>query len=310
MSTILQGSGLTRSFGNFVAVDGVDLTLETGRITGLIGPNGAGKTTLMLMLAGMLSPHRGKVTVGDFDFAKTPRAARSLIGWLPDSFGSWGELKVKEIMLHFASLYGISKAEAKTRTENLLQEVHLEDMAEKYAHVLSRGQKQRLGVARTLLHQPKVLLLDEPAAGMDPRSRLELRELLRRVADGGASVLISSHVLSELEDTIDDAIFMSEGHVVDVSQLQGSTKSTLRYRLSVLDSAAFSAFLNGTGVGTFVPAGSLDYEVEVNSLAAAADLLARVVGAGVKVSGFTLLAEDAKPTLEQIYLQVDKGERK
>lgn len=311
MEALLSGQGLVRNFGAFRAVDGIDIHLHPGTITGLIGPNGAGKTTLMLLLSGMLAPDAGTVSVAGLDIGTKPREARSLIGWLPDTFGSWGELRVEEIMTYFGQLYGLDKATAKQRSAELLEQVHLEDMSDRFAHVLSRGQKQRLGVARTLLNHPRVLLLDEPAAGMDPRSRIELRELLREQADDGVAVLISSHVLSELEGTIDDAVFMKAGRVVDTSALseliEGQAVGS-RYRLSVLDSAAFRAFIEAEDFTVFTPAGCLDYEFSAAGPEEAADILARIVAAGVKVSGFG--AAPGKPSLEEIYLQIDKGERK
>lgn len=213
----MQATNLRRNFGSFTAVDGVDLVLRSGVITGLVGPNGAGKTTLMLMLAGMLSADTGEISVLGENCSVHPRAARAHIGWLPDSCGSWGSLTVKEIMVDFGKLHGLNKSAASSRADELLTRVHLDAMAQSAAHVLSRGQKQRLGVARTLIHQPAVLILDEPAAGMDPRSRIDLRALVRAQADRGAAVLISSHVLSELETLVDDVLFMEAGKIVHAS---------------------------------------------------------------------------------------------
>ncbi|EEZ91816.1 ABC transporter, ATP-binding protein [Mobiluncus mulieris 28-1] len=309
METVLQGRGLRRSFGDFWAVDGVDLDLHPGKITGLIGPNGAGKTTLLLMLAGMLAPTQGNITVAGMDYQTQPRQARAQIGWLPDSFGSWGELKVKEILSYFGCLYGLDAPTAAKRTRELLETVRLTEMADKYAHVLSRGQKQRLGVARTLLATPKVLLLDEPASGMDPGSRIELRELLRRQADSGVAVLVSSHILTELEDMVDDAIFMQGGKVVELSTLNtgdsGSKTGSLHYQLKILNPDKLADFLAQNPGEALKQLAPHEAELNVTDEATAADWLTRLVQAEVQVGAFT----PAKQSLEKLYMQMEGGKR-
>ncbi|MCF3941085.1 ABC transporter ATP-binding protein [Gordonia tangerina] len=205
----LAANGLSRTFGRHVAVAGADVSVSTGSITGLVGPNGAGKTTLLLMLAGLLRPDSGTITVDGTEI-DAPRL-RSMVGWMPDVFGTWDSLTAGEILTTFGRLHGLSRADARRRAVELLELVHLAEFADRPAHELSRGQKQRLGFARTLVHRPRVLLLDEPASGMDPRSRVELRDQLRSLADSGCAVLISSHILTELSEMVDDVIIMTEG---------------------------------------------------------------------------------------------------
>lgn len=309
MEAVLQGRGLRRNFGQFWAVDGIDINLEPGKIVGLIGPNGAGKTTLLLMLAGMLAPTEGSITVAGMDFHAQARQARALIGWLPDTFGSWGQLKVKEILQYFGRLYGLDKDTAAARAGELLELVHLEDMAENLAHVLSRGQKQRLGVARTLLANPKVLLLDEPAAGMDPKSRIELRELLRRQAESGVAVLISSHILTELEDMVDTAVFVQKGKVVDTSQIQGieATAQTplLRYQFQVINPDQLTALIKELAPHEVKQTSATTAEITVADEKTAAAWLKRLVNAGLEIVSFT----PSKQSLEDLYLQIDQGEQ-
>ena len=201
--------GLHRSFGAVHALAGVDLDARPGRVTALIGPNGSGKTTLLLVLAGLLVPHAGHVRVGGFDPVTDGPRARARIGWMPDTFGTWDSLTAREVLLTFAAAYRLPRAAAEARVSELLETVHLSEFADRPASVLSRGQKQRLGLARALVHSPDVLLLDEPASGLDPRSRVDLRLLLRSLAAGGTTVLVSSHVLSELDELVDDAVFLS-----------------------------------------------------------------------------------------------------
>lgn len=210
----IEVTGVTRFFGPTRAVWQMNMAVPTGTVTGLVGSNGAGKTTLLLMLAALLAPDAGSIRIAGLDPAAQPRQVHQAVGWMPDSFGTWDSLTCTEILLTFAAAQGLDKATGQQRAINMLSAVHLEEMAHTPARVLSRGQKQRLGLARALVHQPKVLLLDEPAAGMDPRSRADLRVLLRDLAASGVTVLVSSHILSELEQMVDGVIFMAHGQAI------------------------------------------------------------------------------------------------
>ncbi|WP_417541023.1 ABC transporter ATP-binding protein [Microbacterium maritypicum] len=216
---------VSRAFGTVQAVRGVTLRAEPGRVTGLVGPNGAGKTTLLLMLASLLAPDTGTISIGGVDPSVDPLAARRLLGWMPDALGAWPSLTARETIVTTARLYGIDKPEATDRAEQLLALVGLADLADSPAKVLSRGQKQKLGLARALVHDPKVLLLDEPASGLDPEARVQLRVLLRRFAAEGRTVLISSHILSELEEVVDDAVFLVAGAVVDAAPARSMVRA-------------------------------------------------------------------------------------
>lgn len=215
----LTARGLTRTFGRHTAVAHADVTLGPGSITGLVGPNGAGKTTLLLMLAGLLAPDSGSITLDGREVE--PAQLRAETGWMPDVFGTWDSLTATEILSTFGRLHGQSVEAACLRATELLAMVHLSEFADRPAHELSRGQKQRLGFARTLVNRPRVLLLDEPASGMDPRSRRELRDQLRVLADSGCAVLISSHILTELSEMVDDVVIMTAGHTRDSERPDG-----------------------------------------------------------------------------------------
>src|SRR3954453_7973179 len=211
----IRVTGLRRAFGRVQALDGVALPARAGAVTALVGPNGSGKTTLLLVLAGLLVPDAGSVLVAGVDPVLDSRGGGARTGWMPDTFGTWDSLTAREVLTTFGLAYRLGNAEA--RAAELLETVHLTEFADRPASVLSRGQKQRLGLARALVHSPDVLLLDEPASGLDPRSRVDLRLLLRRLADEGRTVLVSSHVLSELEEMSDDAVFLSRGRTVSSS---------------------------------------------------------------------------------------------
>uniref|UniRef100_UPI0023F15E02 ABC transporter ATP-binding protein n=1 Tax=Actinomyces gerencseriae TaxID=52769 RepID=UPI0023F15E02 len=207
----IEVTDVTRFFGSTRAVWRMNMTVPAGAVTGLVGSNGAGKTTLLLMLAALLAPDTGSIKVAGLDPTTQSREVHRAVGWMPDAFGTWDSLTCTEILLTFAAAQGLDRATGQRRAIEMLSAVHLEDMAQTPARVLSRGQKQRLGLARALVHRPQVLLLDEPAAGMDPRSRADLRVLLRDLASAGVTVLVSSHILSELEQMIDGVIFMAHG---------------------------------------------------------------------------------------------------
>lgn len=233
----IVASGVRRSFGRVHAVRNVTLEARPGRVTGLVGPNGSGKTTLLLMLSSLLAPDAGTITVGGVDPIADPQGARAILGWMPDSLGAWGSLTARETLVFTSRLYGMPPSSASARAVTLLAQVGLSDLADSPARVLSRGQKQRLGLARALVHDPHVLLLDEPASGLDPQARIDLRLLLRRFAAEGRTVLVSSHVLSELEEVIDDAVFLVAGETVDAGRVAEAAQSTRSWRIRIADAS-------------------------------------------------------------------------
>ncbi|AYD88959.1 ABC transporter ATP-binding protein [Actinomyces sp. 2119] len=220
----IQACGVTRSFDSVPAVSRLSISVPSGSVTGLVGPNGAGKTTLLLMLAALLRPDSGSIRVAGLDPVTQPREVHRAVGWMPDTFGTWDSLTCTEILMTFAAAQGLDSRTARDRADQMLSLVYLSDMAHTPARVLSLGQRQRLGLARALVHSPQVLLLDEPASGMDPRSRADLRTLLRDLASQGTTVLVSSHILSELEEVVDGVIFMAHGSALAPSSPTGSPR--------------------------------------------------------------------------------------
>ncbi|TQL87066.1 ABC transporter ATP-binding protein [Microbacterium saperdae] len=299
---------VSRSFGSVQAVQGATLRAEEGRVTGLVGPNGAGKTTLLLMLASLLAPDSGSIRIGGVDPASDPLAARRLLGWMPDALGAWPSLTARETIVTTARLYGISRSDAAPRAEQLLTLVGLGALADSPAKVLSRGQKQKLGLARALVHDPKVLLLDEPASGLDPEARVQLRVLLRRFAAEGRTVLISSHVLSELEEVVDDAVFLVAGSVVDAAPAQASARAW-RIRLTgasperlKADSWQVASTLGVAPESLGADRGAVLLGLPSEDAAAAA--LRRLVEAGLPVSEFA----PAQSALEHTFLALREQE--
>jgi ABC-type multidrug transport system ATPase subunit len=239
----IEAQHLRRSFGSVLAVADVSFEAPVGKITALIGPNGSGKTTLMLMLAGLLHPDGGHARVGGHDLLDSPYEARVNSGWMPDTLGTWDALTCTEILKAFGRAYGVSSELSVRRAAFMLDMVHLSDYADSPARVLSRGQKQRLSLARALVHDPEVVLLDEPASGLDPLSRVDLRDLLRALANAGKTILVSSHVLSELDQIADEAVFLQNGKSVDVDA-KAQTLTQRGWRLEAADGNQLKQFLN------------------------------------------------------------------
>ncbi|MFV0284827.1 MAG: ABC transporter ATP-binding protein [Demequina sp.] len=299
----IVAQGVARSFGDVRAVDNATLTVQAGSVTALIGPNGCGKTTLMLMLAGLLRPNEGTISVGGNDPRTDAAAVRGSIGWMPDQLGSWDNLTCLQTLTLIGQAYRIPKAESRARGDALLARVHLEEFAQRPARVLSRGQKQRLSLARALMHDPEVLLLDEPANGLDPRSRIELRDLVRELAAEGRAVLISSHVLAELDEMVDDAIFMSKGRTLGDEASAMVAEAKTKYRIDALDRDLLISTLRGSSVPVEeTPTGVV---VRIDGDTNAAEALAWLVSKGVRVHRFGPVGS----ALEQTYMAMNEERR-
>lgn len=211
---ILHTEKLCKAYGTHVALSELDLTVHQGEVFGYIGPNGAGKTTTFRMLCGLLSPTSGKATIDGRDVTSNKDLIKQLVGYLPDNFGVYPTLRVWEYLDFFAAAYRIPRKKRPERIEECLKIANAAEFRDKLMGALSRGMKQRVGIAKTLLHDPAVLILDEPAATIDPRARVQMRELLRALADLGKAVLVSSHILPELADVCDTVGILSGGKMV------------------------------------------------------------------------------------------------
>ncbi|NBH34780.1 ABC transporter ATP-binding protein [Clostridiaceae bacterium] len=211
---MLKIQNLRKAFGNYHALDGLDMEIEAGALYGFVGPNGAGKTTTIKIVSGLLLPDKGTVEIDGIDALAYPRQMKEKIGYVPDYFGVYDNLKVWEYMEFFASCYGLEGLTARKRSLTLLDQVGLGDKDDFYVDGLSRGMKQRLCLARALLHNPALLVLDEPAAGLDPRTRLEFREIIRELNQQGTTILLSSHLLSDLTELCTDIGIVDAGKML------------------------------------------------------------------------------------------------
>jgi ABC-2 type transport system ATP-binding protein len=301
---------LRKEYDDLVAVQDLSLTIPQAEIFGLIGPNGAGKTTTIRMACGLLAPTTGKALINNIDVAQEPEKAQRFIGYLSDFFAVYEDLKVWEYLDYFAHAYKVEESTISTRVTEVIAQVSLEVKRDAMIRGLSRGMKQRLGIARAIIHQPKVLLLDEPASGLDPKARLELRNLLRSLRDQGTTILISSHILTELEGFCTSIGIMEKGLMVRsgrIEEVTAAANPTRDIRLSWIGDNAegiqrelsanpqiSNVQINGSA-GTFQFAGSED------DLAA---LLAKLVSSGVRVKSFS----EIKQTVEDLYMKLSKHE--
>lgn len=210
---MIKTTNLTKKYGDMYAIRGIDLELEEGDLFGFIGPNGAGKTTTMRIIATLLAPTYGEAYVCENSIYTDPKEIRRLVGYMPDFFGVYDDMTVIEYLEFFAAAYRIQGPERRKRCDEMLEVVDLNFKRDAYANTLSRGQTQRLGLARVLLHDPQVLLLDEPLSGLDPRARIEMRNLLRKLGKLGKTIVVSSHILPELADICNKVGIINRGEM-------------------------------------------------------------------------------------------------
>ncbi|ADO74998.1 ABC transporter ATP-binding protein [Stigmatella aurantiaca] len=321
--SLLEVKGLRRDYGALRAVDDVSFELEAGTILGFIGPNGAGKSTTMRILATLDAPTQGEVLLDGRSLVDAPDQARPLIGYMPDRYGTYDDVTVWEFLDFFARAYGLKGAVRRQRVASVMDFTGLHPLKDKLTSALSKGMKQRVALGRTLLHDPKLLILDEPADGLDPRARIELRELLRALADQGKAVLISSHILTELAEICDTCAIIEQGRLLatgNVAELLARSAghgAELLVRLAVgaegdaayaraerllleqpgLDQVTHEA--GGLRVRLTLEPGATPAQVDE----VAARLLAVLVGAGVPVCAFS----HRQLNLEDAFMTVTKG---
>ena len=313
MTSIVRTAGLIKRYPGTLAVAGLDLDVGEGEIFGLVGPNGAGKTTTLRILATLLTATSGEAEVAGISVLRNPDEARRVLGFMPDVFGVYDDMKVWEYLDFFARCYNIPADRRRRMIGDLLDLVDLGDKRDAYVQGLSRGMQQRLCLAHTLVHDPQVLLLDEPASGLDPRARVELRELLRELRALGKTIVISSHILPELEELCTSVAIVDHGQVLAQGRVSDIEKR-LRYgavlRVRVLgDGAAIEAARQHFATEERVASAAIldDGQIELGFRGdddESAALLTRAVAAGIRVASFARAASD----LEELFLQVTSGQ--
>lgn len=211
---MIEIKDLSKRYGSFQALDNISMNIDAGTVFGFVGPNGAGKSTTMSILATLLLPDSGIAKVSGFDVTRHPKEVRRRIGYMPDFFGVYDRFKTDEYLHFYGASYGIARTEREKLIPQLLELVNLSDKKDAYVDGLSRGMKQRLCLARSLVHDPEVLILDEPASGLDPRARIEMREILKELKRMGKTIIISSHILPELAEMVDQIGVIEHGRMV------------------------------------------------------------------------------------------------
>ncbi|KJS85099.1 ABC transporter ATP-binding protein [Desulfosporosinus sp. BICA1-9] len=306
---MIRVEGLRKIYGKMEALKGISLEIEQGSIFGFVGPNGAGKTTTMKILATLMVPTEGKAYIDGVDVTKHPKKVRSLMGYMPDFFGVYERIKVTEYLDFYASCYGISRGKRRSIIADLLELTDLNFKADAYVDSLSRGMKQRLCLARSLVHDPKVLLLDEPASGLDPRARVEMRELLRELKNMGKSIIISSHILPELAELCTEVGIIEGGELVAVGSMDSITAQLQQERLiqvkvqdnisaarAMMEENPWVAAVNETADGVLQVRFSGNPEEQQK-------LLRALVLAELPVLSFA----ESSNSLEDLFMQITKG---
>jgi ABC-2 type transport system ATP-binding protein len=310
---------LTRRYGRVAAVDHLNLQVSRGALFGFIGPNGAGKTTTLRMLAGLLEPSAGEVWIDGRRVDADLDVARRLIGYMPDFFGVYDDMLVWEYLDFFARCYGLPASRRQTMVSELLELVNLADKRDANVQALSRGMQQRLCLAHALVHDPQILLLDEPASGLDPRARVEMRELLKELAAMGKTIIVSSHILSELAEMCTQVGIIEKGKMVACGSMEDirrqlQSNRVLRMRLLADEAAALelvrsvAPMLSQVNASLGEPMAVADsgrpgttIEVELSGGDdAAALLLAQLVSRGARIADF----REAGNELEELFLRL------
>jgi ABC-2 type transport system ATP-binding protein len=306
---VIETHGLIRRFGETTAVDDLNLKVSAGSLFGLIGPNGAGKTTTLRMLAGLLQPTAGQIVLNGQVANHDWRDLQRQIGYMPDFFGVYEDMLVWEYLDFFARCYDVPAARRRQLTDELLELVDLTEKRDAYVQTLSRGMRQRLCLAHALVHDPQVLLLDEPASGLDPRARIEMRELLRELGAMGKTIVVSSHILMELAELCDSVGIIEKGQLVASGPLDEITRQvqqgrTLRLKVISEQNQAEAILRDQPGVGQVYEAnGYLEVEF-LGDDEATANLLETLVARGVRVASFS----EVSGGLEDVFMRLTKGE--
>lgn len=306
---MLKIEGLVKRYGKFTAVDHLDMEVNKGSIYGFVGPNGAGKTTTMKIMAGLLSADEGSVYIDGMNVSEDIDALKDKIGYMPDFFGVYNDLRVDEYMDFYAGTYYIPYEQRKDIIDNLLELVDLKDKRSFYVDSLSRGMKQRLCLARSLIHDPEILILDEPASGLDPRARVEMKEVLKQLRTLDKTIIISSHILPELAEMCTEIGIINRGRLID----SGSVNEIMRHisKERIIDVKVLEGTEKAVKILEQLPEVTdiRENTFDVSFGCSGSDemlsqVLSKLVSAGVPVISFT----EREGNLEDIFMKLTGGE--
>lgn len=302
---MLKIKDLVKHYGSIRALNGLNLEIKQGQLYGFVGPNGAGKTTTMKIISGLLAADAGQIFIDGVDILKDPKYMKQSIGYMPDFFGVYDNLKVIEYMEFFASTYGWDYKRSKSNIKHLLEIVGLIEKREEYVDGLSRGMKQKLCLARTLIHNPKLIILDEPASGMEPRARLEMQDILKKLTFEGTTIIISSHILSELAEMcshigiIDNGQMILSGSMEEIIAMQNKATPVIMQLADGIESAMKLLKANPRVYNIAIQGDYISFHFNGDKIADS-DLLAELISKGARIASFRRLESN----LETIFLQL------
>jgi len=307
---MIEIKNFRKEYGEFVAVDSLSLNIPAGEMFGFIGPNGAGKSTTIRFLSTLLRATSGQASINGFDVHSQPLDVRRSIGYMPDSFGVYDGMKVWEFLDFFAVAYGVPLSNRKQTIRDVLNLLDLDHKRNDFVNGLSKGMKQRLCLAKTLVHDPPVLILDEPASGLDPRARVEVKALLKELRLMGKTILISSHILTELADCctsigiIERGKLLVSGSISDVyKKIRGNRVIELKFTDSMAEGLSIVRScpeMINLEVDDVLKTASVELDMDDHQVA---DLMKKLVTSGVGLSAFN----EKEPTLEDVFMTVTKG---
>jgi ABC-2 type transport system ATP-binding protein len=310
---VLVVDKLTKKYGEFTALDAVSFSLDRGRILGLIGPNGAGKTTAIKILVGLARPTGGSARIAGVDCALESKKIKRLVGYMPDRFGSFDNMRVREYLDFFGATFGIGRRARAKRIAEVLETTNATYMQDRYVETLSHGMQQRVGIARTLLHDPQVLIFDEPANGLDPQARIEMRQLLLQLAESGKTLLVTSHILPELSRICHQVAILTDGKLRAFGTLDEILRTINQERMIEIQlgdadhlETAAGIVRDAVGNGAEVSVSQAEAVVRFRtgmSEQELGELLAQLVQANTGVSQF----RELQTNLEDAFLSVTKA---
>ncbi|AMJ40102.1 ABC transporter ATP-binding protein [Anaerotignum propionicum] len=306
---MLEIKDLVKNYGKFTAVDRLTLSVGKGAICGFVGPNGAGKTTTMRIMSGLLNATSGNVIIDGVDVTKNPRALREKIGYMPDFFGVYDNLKVTEYMDFYAGAYGIAYKDRAPIIDNLLEIVDLSHKKDSYVDSLSRGMKQRLCLARSLVHDPELLILDEPASGLDPRARVEMKEVLKQLQEMGKTIIISSHILPELAEMCTEVCIINHGKLAAQGSVQEIMQKLSQKRIihiePLREMERMIQILKEQPMIRSIVENTKDVELDFTGTnEELSDVLKQLILADIPLLSF----KEKEGNLEEVFMQVTGGE--
>lgn len=302
---------LKKSFGKFTALNSLSMNITDNSIFGFVGPNGAGKTTTMKIMAGLLKADSGNIYINGEDVLKNPQKIREKIGYMPDFFGVYDDLKVTEYMDFYAGTYYIPYADRPSLIDSLLEIVDLSDKKDAYVDSLSRGMKQRLCLARSLIHDPNLIILDEPASGLDPRARVEMKEVLKQLKEMGKTIIVSSHILPELAEMCSEIGIIDHGQLVTqgtVNEIMNKIHKNriVRVKTSSAKDTLIRLLKEQTKVGEITEnADNIEFVFNGNDNDLTS-ILRNIIMNGIPVFSFS----EAEGNLEEIFMTVTGGDEK